>query len=221
MLDFRLVSMVLAFMRLPPTPTPAVIDSRSESAVERIEILEAFVDLPDVRRAAGKRHHMALCLALFTLAVTAGNRGFLAIGDWLKCYRSDLIALFNPPKDRLPSYSTIRRVLLKLDYAEYSAALARFFGIEPLPGETLAVDGKVLRGSYQLETDNPDSPPHPAIMLVSAYLVERGLILEPYQVDRKTNEITALPAFIEQLALKGVVIAFDAISTQKNLSADY
>jgi hypothetical protein len=206
-------------MRLPPTPTPVVIDSRLEPTAERIEILEAFADLPDVRRAAGKRHHMALCLALFTLAVTAGNRGFLAIGDWLRCYQSDLIALFNPPKGRLPSYSTIRRVLLKLDYAQYSAALARFFGIEPLAGETLAVDGKVLRGSYQLETDNPDSPPHPAILLVSAYLVERGLILEPYPVDRKTNEIKALPAFIEQLALKGVVIAFDAISTQKNLSA--
>ena len=204
-----------------PSRPPAVFDSRLEPAVERIEILEAFADLPDVRKASGKRHHLALCLALFTLAITAGNRGFLAIGDWLNCYRSELIALFNPPKGRLPSYSTIRRVLLKLDYSQYSAALARFFGIQPLPGETLAVDGKVLRGSYQLETDNPDSPPHPAIMLVSAYLVERGLILEPYQVDRKTNEIKALPEFIEQLALKGVVIAFDAISTQKNLSAHY
>ena len=162
----------------------------------------------------------SLCLALFTLAVTAGNRGFLSIGDWLKGYQRDLVDLFNPPKGRLPSYSTIRRVLLNLDYAEYSAALAHFFGIEPLPGETLAVDGKVLRGSYQLEPDNPDSPPHPAILLVSAYLVERGLILEPYPVDRKTNEIKALPAFIEHLALKGVVIAFDAISTPKNLSVD-
>ena len=208
-------------MRLPPPAAPAVVDSRLEPAVERIEILEAFVDLPDVRKASGKRHQMALCLALFTLAVTAGNRGFIAIGDWLRCYRSELIALFKPPKQRLPSYSTIRRVLLKLDYSDYSAALARFFGIEPLPGETLAVDGKVLRGSYQLETDNPDSPPHPAILLVSAYLVERGLILEPYQVDRKTNEIKALPEFITQLALKGVVIAFDAISTQKNLSAHH
>jgi len=208
-------------MRLPPTAPAAVIDSPSESAVERIEILEAFIDLPDVRRAAGQRHHLALCLALFTLAVTAGNRGFLAIGDWLKSYRSELIALFKPPKQRLPSCSTIRRVLLTLDYADYSAALARFLGIEPLPGETLAVDGKVLRGSYQLETDNPDSPPPPAIMLVRAYLVERGLILEPYQVDRKTNEIKALPAFIEQLALQGVVIAFDAISTPKNLSAHH
>ncbi|NEN95369.1 MAG: hypothetical protein F6K50_07455 [Moorea sp. SIO3I7] len=50
--------------------------------------------------------------------------------------------LFNPPKRRIPSYSKIRRVLLTLDYHQYSAALAHFFGIEPLPGETLAVDGK-------------------------------------------------------------------------------
>ena len=119
-----------------------------------------------------------------------------------------------------PTTSTIRRVLLKVDYQAYSAALARFFGVDPLPGETLAVDGNVLRGSDQLETDNPDSPPHPAIQLVSAYLVERGLILEPYQVDSKTNEIKALPEFIKHLALKGVVFAFDAISTQKNVSPD-
>ena len=72
---------------------------------------------------------MALCLALFTLAVIAGNRGFLAIGDWLRCYQRQLIELFHPPKGRLPSYSTIRRVLLKLDYEQYSAASARFFAI--------------------------------------------------------------------------------------------
>ncbi len=162
---------------------------------------------------------MALCLALFTLAVTAGHRGFLSIGDGLRCYQHELIDLFNPPKGRLPSYSTIRRVLLKLDCEQYSAALARFLGNEPLAGETLAVDGKVLRGSYQLESDNPDSLPHPAILLVSADLVERGLILEPYPVERKTNEIKALPAFIEPLALQEVVFAFDAISTPKNLSA--
>lgn len=188
------------------------------SPPKTLEILEAFAELPDRRQTSGRRHQMALCLALFTLAVTAGNRGFLAIGDWLKSYHHELIELFNPPKKRLPSYSTIRRVLLTLDYQAYSAALARFFGVKPLPGETLAMDGKVLRGSYQLETDNPDSPPHPAILLVSAYLVERGVILEPYQVDSKTNEIKALPEFIRHLAVKGVVFAFDSMSTQKNLS---
>ncbi|MBW4552392.1 MAG: ISAs1 family transposase [Aphanocapsa sp. GSE-SYN-MK-11-07L] len=187
----------------------------------QLEIVEAFTDLSDTRRTAGQRHQQALCLALFTLAVAAGNRGFLAIGDWLRAYHDELVALFDPPKDRLPSYSTIRRALLRLDYREYSACLSRFFGIQPLPGETVATDGKVLRGSYEAISDAPKVDSHPAIMLVSAYIVERGLILEPYEVNSKTNEITALPVFIEQMALTGVVFAFDAISTQKNSSDDH
>lgn len=133
----------------------------------------------------------------------------------MKAYHDELIALFQPPKNRLPSYSTVRRVLLHLDYRQYCVRLARFFGIQPLPGETVALDGKALRGSYQLEEDNPYSTPHPAIMLVSAYIVERGLILEPVEVDSKSNEIKALPELIKLLALKGVVFAFDAINTQK------
>ena len=187
----------------------------------QLAIVEAFADRPDTRRTAGQRHQQALCLALFTLAVAAGNRGFLAIGDWLKAYHDELVRLFQPNQARLPSYSTLRRALLRLDYREYSACLARFFDIQPLPGETLAVDGKVLRGSYEAVSDDPTVDSHPAIMLVSAYIVERGLLLAPYEVDSKTNEITALPAFIEQMALQGVVFAFDAISTQKNSPNHY
>ena len=183
--------------------------------MNKVEILEAFANMPDMRRTQGKRHTVALCLAIFTLAVVAGNKGFLAIGDWVDSNRAGLSELFQV--DRLPSYSTIRRMLLHQDYKEYSARLAKFFGISPKTGETIAVDGKVLRGSYMVETDNPYQEPHPAIMLVSAYIVERGLILEPYEVDSKTNEITALPEFIKLLALQGMVFAFDAISTQKKL----
>jgi len=64
-------------------------------ATDRIEILEAFAELPDVRHSSGKRHQMALCLALFILAVTAGNRGLIAIGDWLKSYQPELIDRFH------------------------------------------------------------------------------------------------------------------------------
>ena len=78
----------------------------------QLAMVEAFSALNDTRRGIGKRHEQALCLALFTLAVTAGNRGFQGIGDWLKAYQAELVELFQPPKGRLPSYSTIRRVLL-------------------------------------------------------------------------------------------------------------
>jgi len=183
--------------------------------MSQLAIVEAFQELPDSRRTAGQRHEQSLCLALFTLAVAAGNRGWLAIGDWLSAYQAELIELFRPYKDRLPSYSTIRRTLLRIEYQAYSACLSRFFGITPLAGETIATDGKTLRGSYEAMSDDPSVTSHPAIMLVTAYIVERGLILEPYEVETKTNEIKALPAFIQHLALKGVVFAFDAISTQK------
>ena len=178
-----------------------------------IALVGVFAGLPDRRRKQGKRHSLPLCLALFTLAVAAGNQGFLAIGDWLKSYKQQLKELFGV--NRLPSYSTIRRSLLSLDYKDYSARLAQFFEIEPISEETLALDGKVLRGSYLLETDNPNCESHKAITLVTAYLVERGLILPPCEVKDKSNEITAIPEFIKVLAVKGVVFAFDAMNTQK------
>ncbi len=49
--------------------------------------------------------------------------------------------------------------------------------------ETLALDGKVLRGSYLLSEENLYCEPHKAITLVSAYLVERELILKPEEYD--------------------------------------
>jgi hypothetical protein len=185
----------------------------------QLAIIEAFSGLPDPRRGAGQRHDHALCLALFTLAISAGCQGFLAIQDWLRSYHRELVELFAPPKDRLPSYSTIRRVLLDLDYKAYSACLAKFFEIKPVRGETMAVDGKVLRHSYSRETPTSTTESHPAIQLVTVYLVERGLILPIQPVDRKTNEIKALPPVIETLAQRGVVFAFDALNTQKKLAS--
>ena len=186
-----------------------------------LAIVEAFRELPDLRRGAGRRHDQALCLSLFTLAVSAGCRGFLAINDWLDSYREELIDLFALAKNRLPSYSTIRRVLLNLDYEAYSLCLAKFFEIEPLTGETVALDGKVLRGSYLLDTPTSTTESHRAIQLVTVYVVERGLILPIQPVDKKSNEITALPPVLKALAHRGVVFAFDALNTQKNLSANY
>lgn len=121
--------------------------------MSQIAILEVFASMPDRRRKQGKRHSLQLCLALFTLAVAAGNRGFLALGDWVTCYAKQLKELLEV--ERLPSYSTIRRTLLELDVEEYSARLAQFFEITPAPGETIGLDGKVLRGSYLLEENNP------------------------------------------------------------------
>ena len=187
--------------------------------MSELAIVEAFKGLPDARRAEGRRHDQAVGIALFTLAVSAGCQGFLSIGDWLKSYQSELLELFKPKKDRLPSYSTIRRLLVGLDYELYRKSLADFFQIKPLAGETVALDGKVLRGSYNLETGSNQVESHQAIQLVTVYIVERGLILPIQPVDKKSNEITALPPVLKELANRGVVFAFDALNTQKKLAS--
>ncbi|MBN3892946.1 MAG: transposase family protein [Nostoc sp. JL31] len=58
-----------------------------------MEIIKAFADIKDPRRRAGQQHNLPLCLALFTLAIAAGNKGFLAIGDWISSYHEQLIVL--------------------------------------------------------------------------------------------------------------------------------
>lgn len=185
--------------------------------MRQFAICQVFEKLPDPRRREGQRHSLPLCLTIFTMAVVAGNRGFLAIDDWIKANAEALIELFDLEKERLPSYSTLRRLLLQLDYQQYAACLAEFLKVEPLPGETIALDGKVLKGSYCVQHNNPSSEPHAAIQIVHAYLVERGWVIGHQQVEQKSNEIKALPVLIEQLALQGVVFTFDAINTQKKL----
>jgi hypothetical protein len=82
-------------------------NKKGKIKMEQIAIIEAFSELPDARRRAGMRHNQTLCLALFTLAIAAGNKGFLAMGDWLKAYQEELLALFKPYKKRLPSYGVM------------------------------------------------------------------------------------------------------------------
>jgi hypothetical protein len=89
--------------------------------------------------------------------------------------------------------------LLTLDYKAYSLCLAKFFEIDPIAGETIALDGKVLRGSYNVDTPASTTESHPAIQLVTVYIVERGLILPIQPVDKKSNEITALPSQVDEL----------------------
>jgi hypothetical protein len=64
----------------------------------QLAIVEAFSDLIDTRCGTGSRHQQALCLAMFTVAVAAGNKGFLAIGDWRGSAQSRISKTFSTTK---------------------------------------------------------------------------------------------------------------------------
>lgn len=51
--------------------------------------------------------------------------------------------------------------------------------------------------------------------MVSSFACENGVILAQYPVDKRSNEITALPALLELLEIKGCLVTIEAMGCQK------
>src|SRR5262249_38906145 len=72
---------------------------------------------------------------------------------------------------------------------------------------------KTLRGSH--DRANGRGPLH----LVSAWAGANALVLGQVAVDEKSNEITAIPALLDALALTGCVVTIDAMGCQREIAA--
>ncbi len=79
-------------------------------------------------------------------------------------------------------------------------------------GQVVAVDGKTLRGSHDCPAGQE------AIQMVSAWAAANRLVLAQTKVDSKSNEITAIPALLQVLDLKGCIVTIDAIGCQKDIA---
>jgi hypothetical protein len=54
--------------------------------------------------------------------------------------------------------------------------------------------------------------------MVSAWSCDQGLVLGQQRVDKKSNEITAIPMLLELLDVKGATITLDAIRCQHEIA---
>ena len=95
-------------------------------------LAEALRDVPDPRKARGKRHAWPLILTLLGAALLSGQRNVRAIGQWVEERAEELCALLQPPRGRLPSVATLRRALRDVDVAALERQVAAF--AQGLPG---------------------------------------------------------------------------------------
>ena len=85
--------------------------------------------------------------------------------------------------------------------------------INELGIQVIAIDGKNVRGSYDREAGCK------ALHLVSAWASGHRLVLAQAKVQDKSNEITAIPALLELLELKGCIVTLDAMGTKNCIAA--
>lgn len=178
-------------------------------------LLDALSEVPDPRRAEGKRYPLAPLLLFTVLALLSGATSYRRIIIFLEQRRVVLNALFGFSLKRAPSINTVRTVLQGLDGDALEQAfrrhaeglLARTRGRMPV----IALDGKTLKGSFDHLNDRK------AAQALSAFASEAAILLAHSEIDDKSNEIPAAQRMIAELGLSGVLFTADALHCQKNI----
>jgi predicted transposase YbfD/YdcC len=78
-----------------------------------------------------------------------------------------------------------------------------------LQGQAVAIDGKTLACSGEKTTGKE------ALHLVSAWATQHGVVLGQVATAEHSNEITAIPALLQLLDLRGATVTIDALGCQK------
>jgi predicted transposase YbfD/YdcC len=176
-------------------------------------IQRCFADLPDPRIERAKRHQLLDILTIAVCAVVAGADGFVEIEEFGHA-RLAWFRTFLELPGGIPSHDTFGRVFARLDPVAFETRFLSWVRAvlprtnAPLAGQSVAVDGKVVRRSHDRGAGRAP------IDLVSAWATDTQLVLGQLAVAGDSNEIPAVPALLELLDLDGAVVTADALHTQ-------
>ncbi len=179
-----------------PTPDP-------------VSLQEVFALLPEVRQARGRRHPLLAILNLTAVALLAGMKSLEAIAQFARDHGPQLAEALGFTHWPTPCKATLSNVFRRLDIDAYEYALSLWLKRRcPDWGDTIAIDGKTLRGSA--------SSAVPGVHLLSAYAPRVAAVLAQIRVDAKTNEHKAALEFLGILPLQGKIVTGDAMFCQRD-----
>ncbi len=183
-------------------------------------LLTALQDVPDPRRAQGKRYPLPHLLLFTVLALLSGARSYRGIIIFLEQRRAHLNHHFGVDLKRAPAVNTLRTVLQSLETEALEAVFRQHAKALMAPGvaeneadgwPVIALDGKTLRRSFDHLSDRK------AVQTLTAFACEPAIVLAHTEIDDKSNEIPAAEEMIRALGLTGVLYTADAMHCQKNL----
>ncbi len=112
-------------------------------------LIESLQSIRDFRAAQGRRYPLWLILLLIIMGTMSSCRGYQALEDFGARHYYALNEKLGLTVSRLPSDTTFRRVLQRLDFhllaQQFGQWCQSYINIEP--GEWVAIDGKSIRGT--------------------------------------------------------------------------
>jgi predicted transposase YbfD/YdcC len=176
-----------------------------------LSIPRFFRRLKDSRRRHRRLHLLQDIIVTALCAVIAGAQDWQEVETFGR-KRQDWLKRFLKLPNGIPAHDTFERVLDRLNPQAFQACFREWVQAvsQALKIKHVAIDGKTLRGSGSAKL----GPLH----LVSAWATAQRLSLGQVAVDDKSNEITAIPALLGLLDLKGALVTIDAMGCQKAIA---
>lgn len=172
---------------------------------------ERFAVLEDPRRGGNQRHHFGEIIFLSVSALISGVQSFAGIVEFAHLHQDWLKKWITLPHG-IPVTQTIINLFSLIDPKQFSHCITEHLkDICPeLADQLIAIDGKTLRGSGKTNAEQQHC--------LSAYATDTGVTLAVEFVQRKSNEIPAIPKLLDQLMIKGHVVSVDAMGTQTTIA---
>ena len=178
-----------------------------------LALSEHFRELKDPRIERTKRHLLMDIVLLAIVAVLSDAEGWEQIAEFGQQKEEWLKTVLQLPHG-IPSADTIARVFQRINPDEFHRCFLSWTGVltQELGCQQIGIDGKTLRSSA--DRTSGKRPLH----LVSAWSTANRLVLGQQAVDGKSNEITAIPALLKLLEIKGAIVSIDAMGCQKAIA---
>ena len=178
----------------------------------KITITDHFSAIEDPRIDRSKHHKLIDIITIAICAVICGAKGWTDIETYGRV-KYEWLKQFLELPNGIPSHDTFARLFARLNPQQFQQCFLNWIkAINKITsGEVIAIDGKTLRHSYDKGAEQG------AIHMVSAWATENRLVLGQLKVDKKSNEITAIPELLKVLELSGCIVTIDAMGCQKEI----
>lgn len=181
-------------------------------------LIEKLEKVKDFRQNRGKRHSLWKILLIIILGLMTGYLGYRGLESFIQTYRQELLNILKPKAEKLPSYSTLRRVIMGVDYQELVAIFNEWAYLNYSKKDELdwlALDGKSIRSTVV----NCQNSQQNFIMVVSMFSQTTSEVVRLGVFESKEgSEVHQVQEMVRDCALKGKVFTGDSLHCNLTLA---
>ena len=191
------------------------IFSDRSSIIDMLTLISFLKKVNDPRQTSGKRHPLWLILLLVIMGFMLGYLRYRDIETFAKFNQKLIVKTFHLTIDRVPSYSTIRRVMMLVNtsdlidaFNQWASQLTTSIDLT----DWVSIDGKCLRSTCQ----NPQNSTHDFVSIVSLFSQNTGLVVRVQKFEnKKSSEIRQAQELVKDYPDQGNIFTLDALHCQK------